>query len=622
MNASYYDRHLRNPRSKQFYNSSAWKRCRKNQLAYFPWCQRCDNGTPAAHVHHIAPIDTPDGWERRLDPENLLSLCVPCHNAVESEARSGGFVPSERGIYVPDPNDDRFYFDAEKADRAVRFIERFCWHFEGRWAGENLKLLEWEKVFVRTLYGWLWRDSGRRRFTESFLLSAKGAGKTPLLAGIGEFELFDGGEAAAHVVSMATDYKQAALTFNWAKKSIAQDRHLDRLCVITQYEIRARRDCLWNTFSGTSIAKSGFRPSCILADEAHEWPNGDAFESVTANLFKRDQPIVIVATNAGPNKNCYAYTLYEQAKEILAGKSERTDLLPVIFEAPESMPWDGEEAAIAANPSIPDVVTFDSIQPKIMVARKNPVAKARYERLHLSRWKSAGINRWLNIADWDALTADFSDQRVENFALYIGLDLSEGDDLCSAALAYATPEKTYVGWRHWMPRSTAEKYEDRGYLKWGEAGDVKLLDDLTISPKVRREIADEILELSPHRVCYDPYRADECIARLVAAGIECIAIRQGFGVSPGCAELERQMKEKSIVIAPNEVSRAAAEKVEIKSDQRGNKWPVKPGDKGAYAGTRSIKIDPITALVTALVEARKHEWPAVQKKWTGGVWSV
>lgn len=573
------------------------------------------------HVHHKTPIDSPEGWEQRLNPDGLLCVCVPCHNALESEL-AAPVVSDCRGIYVP-PEDDRFYFDPEKADRPIRFIEKFVRHFEGKWAGELLLLLDWQKQLLRTFYGWIRRDNGLRRFTYMFLLSAKGSGKTPLMAGIGQNELFGGDEQAAHVVSMATDYKQAALTFNWAKKSIAQDVYLERLAIVTQYEIRAPRDCFWSTFSGTSTGKSGFRPSCILADEAHEWPNGEAFESVTANLFKRQQPIVVVTTNAGVNKNCYAWQLYEDAKAVLDGKSERTDLLPAIFEAPESMEWDSEAAARAANPSIPDVVTFDSIQPKIIVARRNPVAKAKYERLHLSRWKTAGVNRWLDISLWEASTRDWKDDRVENFALYIGLDLSEGDDLCSAALAYTTPEKIYVGWKHWMPRVTAEKYVDRGYLRWGEAGDVKLLDDVTISPKVRREIADELLELSPIvKLCYDPYRADECIARLTAAGIECVSVRQGYGVSPGCAELERRLKEQSLVISPNEASRAAAEQVEIKEDQRGNKWPVKPGDKGAYAGTRSIKIDPITALVTALVEARKHEWPAAQKKWSGGVWSV
>src|SRR6185312_13865270 len=122
--------------------------------------------------------------------------------------------------------------------------------------------------------------------------------------------------------------------------------------------------------------RAGFRPSCILADEAWEWPNSKLYDSITANLFKRQQPLLLIATNAGESRECFCWQLYEEAKNVLAGRSKRTDLLPAIFEAPESIDWTSEEAARAACPSIPEVISFAALEPKITAARGSPVAEA------------------------------------------------------------------------------------------------------------------------------------------------------------------------------------------------------------------------------------------------------
>lgn len=69
----------RNPKYIRFYNSSQWrmlsmKYTQDNQYR----CEEC--GAIATEVHHIVPIQTNEGWERRLDYNNLECLCVRCHN--------------------------------------------------------------------------------------------------------------------------------------------------------------------------------------------------------------------------------------------------------------------------------------------------------------------------------------------------------------------------------------------------------------------------------------------------------------------------------------------------------------------------------------------------------------
>ena len=67
-----------------FYNSKAWRNLSKVKLERVSW--RCeahiDNGCTgvAVEVHHIKPIQTEEGWNLRLDWDNLEAVCTHCHN--------------------------------------------------------------------------------------------------------------------------------------------------------------------------------------------------------------------------------------------------------------------------------------------------------------------------------------------------------------------------------------------------------------------------------------------------------------------------------------------------------------------------------------------------------------
>jgi len=62
---------------------TTWNKVRKAYLSKHPLCESCNKEhriTPAAHVHHVQDISKrPD---LRLDYDNLMSLCKPCHTKI------------------------------------------------------------------------------------------------------------------------------------------------------------------------------------------------------------------------------------------------------------------------------------------------------------------------------------------------------------------------------------------------------------------------------------------------------------------------------------------------------------------------------------------------------------
>ena len=75
-----------------------------------------------------------------------------------------------------------FYFDEDVGNHAIEFIETFCKHYQGEHAGELVKLELFQKAFVQSLFGWLEKNSGCRRYREYFFEVPRKHGKSFLSA--------------------------------------------------------------------------------------------------------------------------------------------------------------------------------------------------------------------------------------------------------------------------------------------------------------------------------------------------------------------------------------------------------------------------------------------------------
>lgn len=78
----HYDKYSRNKLARSFYSSMEWKTVRRVVLVRDNYlCQEClrqGKVTKANAVHHIEELL--DVWDKRLDIDNLESICNKCHN--------------------------------------------------------------------------------------------------------------------------------------------------------------------------------------------------------------------------------------------------------------------------------------------------------------------------------------------------------------------------------------------------------------------------------------------------------------------------------------------------------------------------------------------------------------
>ena len=110
------------------------------------------------------------------------------------------------------------HYDAEKADRAVRFIENLK-HTKGKWAEQPFFLLPWQERIVRDVFG-IVTEEGYRQFRTAYVEIPKKNGKSELAAAIALYLLYADNEPSAEVYGAAADRQQASIVFDVARRMV------------------------------------------------------------------------------------------------------------------------------------------------------------------------------------------------------------------------------------------------------------------------------------------------------------------------------------------------------------------------------------------------------------------
>ena len=82
------------PRFRSFYRSKEWTMTSRHYAQSVGYrCEEC--GGWGTDVHHVVPIQEPEGWKRRFDESNLKFLCVSCHNKEHGRTFSNNWGGSD-----------------------------------------------------------------------------------------------------------------------------------------------------------------------------------------------------------------------------------------------------------------------------------------------------------------------------------------------------------------------------------------------------------------------------------------------------------------------------------------------------------------------------------------------
>ena len=184
----------------------------------------------------------------------------------------GKWIKAVYRILLDGLEQKRWFFDAKKANKAIRFIENFCHHSEGR--NDLLKLELWQKAIVSAIFG-IVGENGYRQFREVFILVARKNGKTLFAAAIIAYMAYLDGEYGAKIYCLAPKLDQADLVYDAFYQIVQSNDELSDPSLT-----KKRRSDIYIEQLNTSIRRlafnskksDGFNPHLAVCDEIEAWP--------------------------------------------------------------------------------------------------------------------------------------------------------------------------------------------------------------------------------------------------------------------------------------------------------------------------------------------------------------
>lgn len=519
------------------------------------------------------------------------------------EIEKGNIVVSKR-IYkqyqklVQDiDHHDKYVYDSAKALRPIKFIEAFCRHSKGELAGKPLILDLFQKAYISALFGFIDKDTGHRRYTESFFFVGRKNGKTTMLSAIALYMLMADGESGAEVYSVASKRDQANILFDQAHEMIKQSPDLNK-------NIRKRKSDLYfphNFSKMQSLGKNsnsldGLNAHLVVIDELHSIQDRNLYEVMKQSQSARTQPLLIMITTAGTHRGTIFDDIYEYACNVVDGNFQDDNFLPIMYELDNKGEFKMPDRWQKSNPALGVSKRVEDLERKVARAKNNPSDLTGILTKDFNIREITG-SAWLTFEDINnEATFDIKDF-AGTYAIG-GADLSITTDLSCATLLFIDPETEirYVHQMYWLPHDNLQKrvQEDKiPYDKWYEQGYLRLCSGNTIDYS---DITDWFLEMlneydiTPLWIYYDNYSARYWVDEMEAYGFKMVRTQQGARtLSLPMQNMGADLQKKKINYNNHPILKWCLTNTGIETDRNGNIVPIKrQSPKRRIDGTASL----------------------------------
>ena len=457
--------------------------------------------------------------------------------------------------------DKLFFYEAKKADKAIKFIENFVHHHEGALAPQLIKLELWQKALLSVIFGIVGED-GFRQFREIFIVVARKNGKTLLAAGIAEYMTFLD-DYGARIYFAAPKLEQANLCYDAYYQSITQEPELDAITKKRRTDIYvAQNNTTAKPLAFSAKKSDGLNITCAICDEVASWQGDNGlkfYEVLKSSGGARRQPLYLSISTAGYENEGTYDELMRRSTRVLLGDSKETRLAPFLYMIDDVTKWNDINELRKSNPNLHASVSVDYLLEEIAIAEGSLSKKAEFITKYCNI-KQNSSQAWLSSADIENACGD--ELKLEDFRgcyCVAGIDLSQTTDLTACNVVIEKNGKLNVISKFFLP---AEKIDDaiardnlpyKAYIERGilmPSGD-NYIDYNDVFSWYRQLV--EQYQILPLKVGYDRYSSQYLISDMKLYGFHCDDIWQGDNLYPVIQEMEGMMKDGIINIGNNDL---------------------------------------------------------------------
>lgn len=497
------------------------------------------------------------------------------------------------------------YFDQAAADHVVSFLETECHLSEGRWAGQPMRLLAWQREAVPRIYGWK-RPDGRRRFRWVYVEIGKKNGKSPLGSGLAMYHLVADGEGGPSIFINGCDRSQTRIVFAHAANMARQSPSLAGLLEVIDSDDRIVCEANYGRIqagSATVEAKDGLNASLVLNDEIHRWRDRKLWNVFRHAGASREQPLSISFTTAGDTTQALWHEQREYAEAVNDGRIPDTEYLGIVYRADPKDDIDDPRVWRKANPALGETLDPDQFGAELARAKRSPDEFNEFLRLRLNI-VAGSSDKYLPPDVW--ARGNTPPRPLSRRPTWIGIDLSAVNDL-TAVVAIQGSEAEGFDLHPWffLPEGGIERLEHahgRPYRAWAEAGFLTLTPSMTVDYAWIIDRVVAIASSTDTRGIYlDPWNGVATYTALQDRhGLPVEMVRQGpISLNDATKQLQRHAIEGRIRHGGHPVLAWHASNAVARTDHNGNVALSKERSSG--------KIDGLSAAVNAFVGIGTHD---------------
>ncbi|MED3355620.1 terminase large subunit [Bacillus thuringiensis] len=442
------------------------------------------------------------------------------------------------------------WFDVDRANEMMDWVEMFVRHTKGDLAGQPFILEDWEKFAYSWIYGWVHEnEKGQivRVTREAYIQVPKKNGKTLIGVGALGYAMYGEGVLSADCYCCASDFNQAQYA---AKPFAATIMNHDVLMdcshiykgpkgTISSVTYDYIRDDLAYQNQFIVMSKNiqsieGSNPHFILNDELHAQENMDQYDNFKSAQVSRAEPIMFNISTAGKGSSSVGMRVYREAKEVLK-RDDNDSSFVMIYEPNKNYDWTDRNVWAMVNPNIGVSVTMSALETEFISASRSAHKKAEFLSKHLNVFVNGAENFFEQGQVEHVLVEALGDLTGET--CYIGLDLSKTTDLTCVSLNFPNAGYTEEGksilkvkQMYFVPNEDIEhreKEDNVPYTDMVERGFVTFCDGKMINQDQVMDYIVECLNLyDVQQINYDPAMSQKLIEKLENLGLECISVGQ------------------------------------------------------------------------------------------------
>lgn len=525
------------------------------------------------------------------------------HQKIQSgEITVGRYIRTLYEIVVNGIANGAYRFNAKKANRAIKFIENYCRHCEGR--SDLLKLELWQKAAVSLIFG-IVDDNGMRTFREVFIVIARKNGKTLLASAIIACMVYIDGEYGAKVYCLAPKLDQAAIVYDNFYQMVLKEPEMSEVT-------KKRRSDIYISMSNSSVkpvafnAKKadGYNPHLAVCDEIASWQavNGVKLYDVIKSAFgARGQPMLLSISTAGFVDDGPYDELMKRSTAFLRGSSKEKRLLPLLYIIDDQDKWNDIEELKKSNPNLGVSVSKNYYLDEIAVAEASPTKRIEFLTKYCNI-KQNSVAAWLDRSKIDA--SDGDRYELSDFAdCYAvgGIDLSQTTDLTAASIVIEKNNVLHAFTQFFMPReriAMMQELDDVPYELFVRQGLITPSGDNFVDYRDVYNWFVRLVEeyrILPLQVGYDRYTAKYLVDDMSTYGFHMDDVFQGENLYPVIQEFEGILNDGNFrVCGKNNLLRGHLLNVALKYNLESRRArPVKIDARSRIDGFVSV-IDALT----------------------------